>query len=104
MTDKSPSTSAWPTDLDPEKLDQIVSIIAKEGSVEKAAVLPHATLESLEIASIDVVSILMAVEEEMGIYVPIDNNMASAQNLSEFISTIVASEGREASDGVSEGA
>lgn len=71
-------------------LDQIIAIIAKEGMVDLEEVTPGATLESLDIVSVDVVSILMSVEEELGIYVPIDNELAAAKNLSEFIAKIAA--------------
>ena len=56
--------------------------------VERSAVLPDATLESLGLASVDVVMILMSVEEKLGIYVPMDNELAGARNLSEFIAAI----------------
>lgn len=97
MTDNTNSVATWPEDLEPEKLEQIIAIIAKEGMVDIESVTPGATLESLSIASVDVVSILMAVEEDLGIYVPIDNELAAAKNLSEFIAKI-ASQGDGGSD------
>ncbi len=99
MTDEANTGASWPGDLEPETLEKVLEIIAKEGMVDRAAVLPDATLESLDIASVDVVSILMAVEEELGIYVPIDNELAATKNLSEFIAKIAAPGGEDADGG-----
>ena len=88
MTDTTNKPTEWPEDIDPKTLDEIISIIAKEGMVERSAIVPDATLESLELASVDVVMILMSVEENLDIYVPIDNELAGARNLADFIATI----------------
>jgi acyl carrier protein len=36
----------------------------------------------------DVVMILMGVEEKLGVYIPMDADLASARNLSEFVAAI----------------
>jgi acyl carrier protein len=88
MKQATPPATEWPKDINPETLQEILAIISKEGMVERSAIVPEATLELLGLESIDIVTILMAVEEKLGIYVPIDNELANARNLSEFIAPI----------------
>lgn len=68
--------------------DQILDVIVSEGKIERARATPEATLESLEIQSIDIVMILMAIEERFGVYVPIDGSIAEAKNLNGFVQQI----------------
>ena len=101
MKRATPPATKWP-DINPETLQKILAIISKEGMVERSAIVPEATLESLGLESIDIVTILMAVEEKLGIYVPIDNELANARNLSEFIAPIaglVNAKGKAAGSG-----
>lgn len=81
----------WPEDIDAATLDKIVTILVEEGTVNRSSIVPEATLESLDLQSVDIVRILLAIEEKLGIYVPIDNELASARNLSEFIAPIAGS-------------
>jgi acyl carrier protein len=48
---------------------RVLDIIAKEGMVDRARLTPDATLQELEVASIEVVMILNGLEEEFGIYI-----------------------------------
>jgi len=102
MTGETAPATEWPKDIDPETLDKIIAIIAEDGMVERSAIGPDATLDSLGLESVDVVMILMAVEEKLDTYVPIDNELANARNLSEFIGFIaglVNSEGKASEPG-----
>jgi acyl carrier protein len=93
MTDQtmlSPLPTAWPELDDPTLLEKIIDIIAKEGQVDKAQITPGATLDSLGLASMDVVTILMGVEERLDTYLPMDSSLSSARNLSEFITSIAS--------------
>jgi acyl carrier protein len=83
----APPTS-WPALGDPTQLDRIIDIIAQEGSVDREKITPDATLETVGLASMDVVMILMGVEEKLGVYIPMDADLASARNLSEFVAAI----------------
>ena len=83
-----PLPTDWPELDDPTLLEKFVDIIANEGAVDRTKVVPQATLESLGLESIDVVMILMGVEDKLGIYLPMDSNMSSARNLSEFVASI----------------
>lgn len=86
-----PLPTKWPELDDPALLEKIVDIIANEGKVDRMKIVPEATLESLGLESMDVVMILMGVEEKLDIYVPMDSNLTSARNLSEFVTSIIYS-------------
>lgn len=69
-------------------IDQILEVIVSEGKIDPAKAAADATLESLEVQSIDIVMILMAIEEKFGVYVPIDGSIAEAKNLGGFVQQI----------------
>jgi len=83
-----PLPTSWPELSDPSLLDRIIDIIAEDGNVERDAITPEATLETLGLESMDVVMVLMGVEEKLDVYVPMDTDLAAARNLSEFIGSI----------------
>jgi acyl carrier protein len=47
--------------------DEILDVIAKEALIERDRLTPDATLESLGIASLDIISIVFALEDRFGI-------------------------------------
>lgn len=47
--------------------DEILDIVAQEALVDRAKLIPDATLESLGIASLDVISIVFALEDRFGV-------------------------------------
>ena len=53
-------------------LARLTEILAKDFDIPRAALLPEATLESLEIDSLRMIEILFVVEEAFGISVPAD--------------------------------
>ena len=52
----------------------IFEIIADKAAVEREIVISNASLEELEIASLDVVEIIFAIEEKFDIHVPFNAN------------------------------
>ena len=66
-TAAAPLPSEWPELDDPELLGGIIDIIVAEGGVDREAVTPVATLETLGIASMDVMMILMGIEETLDV-------------------------------------
>lgn len=68
--------------------EQILQMIVAERKLDPAQVTPEATLESLDVQSIDVVMVLMAVEDKFGVYVPVDGLVADAPNLGSFVDAI----------------
>lgn len=67
---------------------RILDIIAREGMVEEAKLNRDATLEDLEIASIDMVMILQGLEEEFDIYIPMGEEIMELQNVGDVIDTV----------------
>ncbi len=67
---------------------QILELIINEGKIDPSRITPDATLESLEVQSMDTVMILMAIEEKFGVYVPIDGQIAEARDLNTFIRSV----------------
>ncbi|MBU1175981.1 MAG: acyl carrier protein [Alphaproteobacteria bacterium] len=86
--DSNPAPANWPTLKNPEKLDQILDIIAEEGGIEREKITPDATLETLGLESMDVVMILMGIEDKLDAYLPMDTELSSARNLAELIGAI----------------
>ncbi|HLK23903.1 MAG TPA: phosphopantetheine-binding protein [Caulobacteraceae bacterium] len=51
----------------PVSRDDVLDVIAEESLVERSALTPDATLESLGIQSLDIISIVFALEDKFGI-------------------------------------
>lgn len=47
-----------------------------------------ASLESLGVVSADVVVILLAIEEEFGVYIPVDNELSEVQTVSDLVTAL----------------
>jgi acyl carrier protein len=67
---------------------QIRDLIISEGKIDPSRITSDATLESLEVQSMDIVMILMAIEEKFGVYVPIDGQIAEAKDLNSFVRSV----------------
>jgi len=68
--------------------EQILDVIVSEGKIDRTKVTPEATLESLEVQSMDVVMILMAIEQKFGVYIPIDGGIAEAADVTNFVENV----------------
>lgn len=68
--------------------DRLLLIVSREGLIDRSKLSPDATLDSLGIASADVIVILMAVEEEFGAYVPVDDTLSDARTVGEFLAAL----------------
>ena len=71
-----------------ELVEQIMDIVAREGMVERASVAPDATLDSLQLKSADLMMILMAIEEEFEVYIPIDGQLSESRTVADLIDGI----------------
>ena len=58
-----------------EIAQQVREVIASESRIDIEKLTPEATLEDLEIESIDMVEILMGIEEKFDIYVPMNDEI-----------------------------
>ena len=73
----------------PPSRDEVIAIIAQEARIDAEKLVPAATLVSLDIASLDVVSVLFAIEDQYGVEIPMED-MAAAQTLGQFVDIIMA--------------
>ena len=69
--------------------DEVLEVVSKEASIDPAKLKPDATLESLGIASIDVVSIVFAVEDRFGLIVQ-PEDFAEAKSLQDVVDVVIA--------------
>jgi len=72
------STTAFGDD---ELTRELIGVIAKEGMIDMAGVTPRTTLASLNIASVDYMMILAAVEEKFSVYVPMDESLTEVKDV-----------------------
>jgi acyl carrier protein len=75
-------------DVSDEIEERLLTIVAREGLIDRSKLSKDATLESLGIASADVIVILMAVEEEFGAYIPVDGSLSDARTVGDFVAAL----------------
>ena len=73
-----------------ELANQIIDVIVKEGMVDREKATLDATIESLDLKSIDIVMILTAIEEKFDVYIPMDGPFHEARNIGDLIDAIAA--------------
>lgn len=66
----------------------ILAIIAEEARIDPDRLQPSATLMSLDIASLDVVSVLFAIEDRFGVDIPVET-VDPAETLAQFVDQIM---------------
>jgi acyl carrier protein len=75
---------------DREKLaNEIIEVVAAEGMIDRSKVTPDATIESLDLKSVDIVMILTALEEKFNVYIPMDGTLQEAKDVKSLINAIV---------------
>lgn len=86
-----PGTEELVTDNSQDKdklMEQIVEVIAAEGMVDRSRITPDATIESLDLKSVDIVMILTALEEKFNVYIPMDGSLQEAKDVKSLIEAI----------------
>jgi acyl carrier protein len=78
-----------PVDHD-ELVEKIIDTIVTEGMIDREKVTPDATIESLDLKSIDIVMILTAIEDKFDVYIPMDGPFHDAKNVSQLIDAIAS--------------
>jgi acyl carrier protein len=73
-----------------ELVNQITEVIISEGMVDREKVTMDATIESLDLKSIDIVMILTAIEEKFDVYIPMDGPFHEAKDVQSLIDAIAA--------------
>ena len=75
--------------IDREALvERLYDLLVSETKIDRSRFTADATLESLEVQSIDMVMILMAIEEKFGVYIPIDGALGEAANVGGFVDAV----------------
>ena len=69
-------------------IDEIVDVIAAEGMVDRAKITPDATIESLDLKSVDIIMVLTALEEKFDVYITMDGALQEAKNIKGLIEAL----------------
>jgi acyl carrier protein len=69
-------------------VNEIIEVIAAEGMVDRSKITPDATIESLDLKSVDIVMILTALEEKFNVYIPMDGSLQEAKDVKTLIDAI----------------
>jgi acyl carrier protein len=78
------------TQQEKEKLfEEIKEVIAKEGMIDVDKITPDATIESLDLKSVDIVMILTALEEKFNVYIPMDGNLQEAKDVKSLMEALI---------------
>jgi acyl carrier protein len=72
--------------------DDVLNTIATEVPVDRAQLNPSATLDSLNIASLDMISVMFALEDRFGVVVE-QTDLKDAKTLQDFIDVVQAKAG-----------
>lgn len=79
------SVEALVPSLDPAMIERLLTIISKEGMVPREKLSLDSTLETLGVASVDVVVILLGIEEEFGVYIPVNSDLSDIKTIGDFV-------------------
>ncbi|WP_139280755.1 phosphopantetheine-binding protein [Shimia gijangensis] len=63
----------------------LLELVAREGMVDISEIKPENRLEDLDIQSADFVMILMALEEEYGVYISVDNELSDVETVQDLL-------------------
>ena len=69
--------------------DEVLDIISTEVPIERSKLDPSATLESIDIASLDMISVMFALEDQHGILIE-QEDLTGAKTLQDFIDVVIA--------------
>lgn len=64
---------------------ELLELVAREGMVDLSDITPDSRLEDLDIQSADFVMILMALEEEYGVYISVDNELTDVETVQDLL-------------------
>ena len=72
--------------------DQVLDLISEEVPIDRAKLDPSATLESLDIASLDMISVMFALEDKFQVVVEQDD-VKDAKTLDDLVKIVQAKAG-----------
>lgn len=67
---------------------RVMDIIAKEGLADREKISRQATLQDLEIESVDMLMVLMGIEQAFDLYIPMDETTARLENVGDLIDLV----------------
>ncbi len=70
-------------------VDDVLDLIAAEAPVARADLKPEATLDELGVASLDVISVLFALEDRFGVIVE-QGDIEHAKTVGDFTTAVLA--------------
>jgi acyl carrier protein len=74
--------------IEQPQLDKLLDLIAKEGMIDRSRLSMDATIESLGLKSPDLLIVLMAIEEQFGVYIPVDDSLSDARTLGDLVNAL----------------
>jgi acyl carrier protein len=74
----------------PDVVERLLTIVARDGMVAREKLSLDAPLDSLGIDSAEVILILMSIEEEFGVYIPVDTEMSEIKTVGDLVNALAA--------------
>ena len=71
-------------------VEDVIKMIETEGLVDISKIKPDATIESVGMASVDVVMVLTAIEEKYDIYLSIDGELSECKTVKSLVDVLIA--------------
>jgi|GEM_PF-372403 len=89
-----------PSEPDDPRVGEILDIVAKEGSVDRALLTPDASIESLGIASLDMVQAIFEIEARFDVEIPVAANDGGAEfaTVGDLLRHVLAAIDRQAAE------
>ncbi len=72
------------------QIDEILDVVAEKAMVDRSKLVPEAKLSDLEISSLDMVEVIFALEDKLGIEMPFNANVNAQefQTLGDVITAV----------------
>lgn len=68
--------------------ERVLTVIARETHKERSELRAEATLDELNVDSVDVVMILNGIEDEFGVYLPVEQGFVGVKCLRDFVTLV----------------
>ncbi len=68
--------------------ERVMEVIARETNRNLRELQPDATLDSLNVDSVDIVMILNGIEDEFHVYLPVEQGFSEVKCLQDFVSLV----------------
>ncbi len=68
--------------------ERVLAVVARETHKDSSQLRPDATLDELNVDSVDVVMILNGIEEEFQVYLPVEQGFAEVKCLQDFVALV----------------